>query len=225
MRTGYLWLRIAGIPIFDADGTFKGYRWSGHDITVEKKALEHLSKTNAALATQNAELQSLRRQLELAAYEYPLTGLPNRRAFEAGLAELLSETAPQLAFMIVDLDRFKHVNDTLGHPAGDMVLVTAAGRIADLCDIGAKVFRIGGDEFAVLYTGSLDPHIVARFGNAIVRVVSTPIILHEQDIDIAASAGFALTKGVPTCAQRLFVQADAALYKAKRSGRKRVVAA
>ena len=222
ISSGFLWLRVSGNPIFDDDGTFRGYRGTGHDITAEKETLDRLSQSNAALSARNDELQRLRRQLELAAFEDPLTGLPNRRAFDGSLADVLTKSDPHLTLMIIDLDRFKQVNDTLGHPAGDMVLVTAAGRIADLCDSDSKVFRIGGDEFAVLRIGCIDPTQAVQLGNAIVRDVSVPIRLKDQDVDIGASVGFALSKGIPTSAQRLFAQADAALYNAKRNGRNRV---
>lgn len=221
-RDGYLWLRVSGEPVIDADGIFRGYRGAGHDITTEKETQERLSRSNSALMVKNAELQALRRQLELAAYEDPLTGLPNRRAFDGALSELLSDTTPHLALIIIDLDRFKCVNDTHGHPAGDMVLVTAASRIAELCDDSSKVFRIGGDEFAVLQTCSADRNAATQFGKAIVRDICAPIQLRDVKVDIGASVGFALSKGLPTSAQRLFAQADSALYAAKRGGRNRV---
>ena len=222
MCDGYMWLRVSGDPIFDADGVFQGYRGAGHDITAERESRDRLSRINQALTAKNQELEHLRRKLELAAFEDPLTGLPNRRAFDGSLANVLSQTPDNLALMIIDLDRFKLVNDTLGHPAGDMVLVTAASRIAELCDHSTKVFRIGGDEFAVVHSACFEPSVAATLGDAIVRKVSSPIMFDGQDVDIGASVGFALCKGVPTSAQRLFAQADSALYAAKRAGRNRV---
>jgi PAS domain S-box-containing protein len=133
-----MWLRIAGEPQFDQAGAFTGYRGTGHDVTREKVAMMQLEQSNAALAIRNRELDEARQALEQAAYHDTLTGLPNRRAFERALEHCLGTADGQVALLHLDLDRFKWVNDTLGHQSGDAVLVTAAQRISAAVGDGGR---------------------------------------------------------------------------------------
>lgn len=216
---GYLWLRVSGDPVFEADGTFRGYRGTGHDITAEKDALTRIVAANKALATRNQELNALRRELELAAFEDPLTGLRNRRAFDAAIADALSPPRARVALLHIDLDRFKWVNDTLGHPAGDMVLVTAAARISAQCSDAGEVFRVGGDEFSLIVQSCADPAAAVQMGQSIVDAIAQPITFGREVFTIGASVGVALSDSVPTSPHRLIARSDAALYAAKAEGR------
>lgn len=216
---GFLWLRVSGNPVFDDEGTFLGYRGSGHDITKEKDQMARLEAANRALTLRNKELNDLRRELELAAFEDPLTGLKNRRAFDAAIAEALKPTAPKLALLLIDLDRFKQVNDRFGHPAGDMVLMTAAGRLSDVCIEEAGIYRMGGDEFAILVHGAPDMSDLAGLADDLVTIVSGPMNFEGQELSIGISVGLAVAHGVPTSPHRLIAAADQALYSAKKDGR------
>jgi diguanylate cyclase (GGDEF)-like protein/PAS domain S-box-containing protein len=217
LGNGHLWLRVAGYPVFGPDGTFLGYRGTGHDITAEKTSMARLAAMNDVLAARNRELDTLRRELELAAFEDPLTGLRNRRAFDAAIAEALAPSGAQVALLHVDLDRFKLVNDTLGHPAGDMVLVTAAARI-NACGYSSQVFRLGGDEFSVIVSNA-DVTQAVRLGQNIVNSIAQPIRFGTEEILIGASVGVAFSGGLPTSPHRLIARADTALYAAKGEGR------
>lgn len=216
---GHFWLRVSGDPIIAPDGTFQGYRGAGHDITDEKDALERLAAMNDALSARNRELDDLRRELELAAFEDPLTGLRNRRAFDAAIADSLAPNGARVALLHIDLDRFKQVNDTLGHPAGDMVLVTTAARINALCGHDSEVFRVGGDEFSLIVTGRVDSSQAVRLGQAIVDAVARPFSFGPDQLSVGVSVGVAMSDAVPTSPHRLIARADAALYAAKTEGR------
>lgn len=216
---GYIWLRVSGEPVFDDNGVFAGYRGTSHEVTLEKEAMERLAAANATLALRNQELDELRRELELAAYEDPLTGLRNRRAFDEAIAQALTSRRPSIALLHVDLDLFKQVNDTFGHPAGDMVLITAAARITELCGVKNEVFRVGGDEFTLIVNRCTNGERSLRLGKAIVDSISRPIAFGSAEIQIGASIGIALSGAVPTSPHRLVARADAALYAAKREGR------
>ncbi|MCF2872983.1 sensor domain-containing diguanylate cyclase [Octadecabacter sp. G9-8] len=219
MAEGHLWLRVSGNPVFGPDGAFLGYRGTGHDVTEEKESIARLAAMNGALAARNHELDALRRELELAAFEDPLTGLRNRRAFDSAIAEALSVREPCVALLHIDLDRFKQVNDTFGHPAGDMVLVTAAARINALCGFSNEVFRIGGDEFTLLATECCDGRQAIQHGQDIVDAIAEPIMFGDDPLSIGASVGVALSGAVPTSPHRLIARADVALYTAKKEGR------
>jgi len=219
MAEGHLWLRVSGNPVFGPDGEFLGYRGTGHDVTAEKESIGRLAAMNEALAARNRELDALRRELELAAFEDPLTGMRNRRAFDAAIADALSVREPCVALLHIDLDRFKQVNDTFGHPAGDMVLMTAAARINALCGFNSEVFRIGGDEFTLLATACSDGNQAVKQGQDIVDAIAKPILFGEDTLTIGASVGVALSGAVPTSPHRLIARADAALYAAKKEGR------
>ena len=216
---GYLWLRVSGDPVFDDEGTFMGYRGTGHDVTAEKEALANLAASNAALIARNRELDKLRRELELAAFEDPLTSLRNRRAFDQDLSDVLAASRANIALLHIDLDKFKAVNDSLGHPAGDMVLVTVAARITEQCGAGSEVYRIGGDEFALIAQDWQDVGGAAQLGQRIVDVISEPIQFMDHKINVGASVGVALSGPIPISPHRLIARSDAALYAAKNDGR------
>lgn len=153
----------------------------------------------------------------------PLTGLDNRRAFTARLAQAMEQAIDHgstLALLVIDLDGFKTVNDTLGHGAGDILLTRAAGRIAAVIGDDGRLARLGGDEFAVL----LPAGAAARAGEvaaAIVERLSFPFLVNSQVIDIGASIGVATAPDHGTTPATLVRNADLAMYAAKDSGRSR----
>lgn len=217
-----MWLRVAGEPKFDEMGQFTGYRGTGHDITREKVAMMQLEQSNAALAIRNRELDEARQALEQAAYHDTLTGLPNRRAFERALEHCLGTADGQVALLHLDLDRFKWVNDTLGHQSGDAVLVTAAQRISAAVGDGGQTYRVGGDEFMVLLTQGISANLAHQTGTAIVTALTRPIDLAQRQVTIGISIGIATGSAGQDTAATVIAHADVALYEAKRNGRNQV---
>lgn len=125
----------------------------------------------------------------------------------------------RVGLLHVDVDHFKQVNDTFGHPAGDMVLVTLASRINALCGSGCEAFRIGGDEFTLIVDDCAGLEHGVALGATIIEALAGPIGYGGRDIRIGASIGVAISAGVPTSPHRLIAEADRALYEAKAAGR------
>ena len=167
------------------------------------------------------ELEEAKRQLEFDALHDPLTQLGNRRALDKAATELFS-TLPdngKYVAMHIDLDHFKAVNDALGHAAGDDVLKTVSDILrATIGDMGS-VFRVGGDEFTVLFATAPPSQRLNACCEEIIRKISAPMTFDRQVCTIGASIGYAISIGPPTNASDPFVNADAALYAAKRAGR------
>lgn len=146
----------------------------------------------------------------------PITGLANRTRFQSALADLEGSSAG-VALLLVDLDGFKQVNDTLGHVAGDECLRISAQRLAETCAEAELVARVGGDEFAVLLAIPSQVDAAQTFAAGIVRALRQPIALPGGVLSIGASVGVALLDGGTT--ENLFLRADGALYEAKAGGR------
>lgn len=214
-----LWIRVSGIPIFDADGTFAGYRGTGHDITEEKVGMARLEASNAALQMRNKQLDEARCALERSAFEDSLTNLWNRRAFERDLHNHLVKEDRYVGLLHIDLDRFKWVNDTLGHPAGDVVLQTAANRIRKATGSLGMVYRVGGDEFMVLLCENVNQDMARMLGHRVTHAMANPVPIGERCVTIGASIGIAFSQSHVTSPYRLITNADAALYEAKNRGR------
>ncbi|NEV62092.1 diguanylate cyclase [Thiorhodococcus minor] len=154
----------------------------------------------------------------------PLTGLLNRRGFEAKLEQALSlKDRPldgRLALIMVDLDLFKEVNDTHGHDAGDAVLRCVGGRLSTLVRRSDLVGRMGGDEFVVLVTAVDRPESLVSLARKIIRAVSQHCeIGGGRSVRVGASLGIALSQGGPDCRTQLLREADEAMYRAKRMSR------
>lgn len=214
-----MWLRIAGQPQFDKSGTFTGYRGTGHDITIETEAMRKQAESIATLAERNAELDEARRALERNAYEDALTGLLNRRAFERDLAAALRTARMRTWLLHIDLDRFKWVNDTLGHQAGDAVLMAAAKRITTAVNDLGKVYRVGGDEFMVVLTDDTTADQATMIGDSIIEAMTTPVEHEQRRATVGASIGIAFGTAGHMTPAKLVANADVALYEAKRNGR------
>lgn len=160
---------------------------------------------------------------ELARHD-SMTGLVNRRHFVAELArrtEAAQASQTCLAAMLIDLDRFKPVNDLHGHAAGDEILVQVSERILQVTREEDTVARIGGDEFAVLASwDAKNPAPVARIANRIRAILARPFVLRGLEVEISASIGVATLSD--SSAKDLMRNADQAMYRAKRSGRNKV---
>ena len=165
-----------------------------------------------------AEVGRLRDELRVeqhAAAHDPLTGLPNRRAFYRSAPALLADgrRRPLLA-VLVDLNDFKRVNDTLGHAVGDQVLVTVARRFSELV-CGGLVARLGGDEFvALLECPAADSQELYEAGRMLTRALAAPVVLPGAGVSVTASVGLVSTDG-PADLDELLDRADAAMYRAK----------
>jgi len=167
----------------------------------------------------------LRRQVaenEHLALHDSLTGLPNRVHFQEALARVLAgpEADAGVAVLVMDLDLFKEINDTLGHDQGDHVLVEVARRLEGGFRLSDTVARLGGDEFAVCLTGVPDPEAVRRIGVEIQQRVGQPIAVGELTVAVEASVGAALVPQHGADPDSLLKRADVAMYAAKaaRSG-------
>ena len=156
------------------------------------------------------------------AYHDPLTNLPNRALLLDRLSLAVAQAQrnfSRLAVMFIDIDRFKEINDSLGHLAGDMLLRTVATRLRSILREADTVARMGGDEFVILLStisGHGDPRLVAE---KLMRVVSAPIELDGHRVDVTASVGISLLPQHGRQPDELLKHADSALYRAKASGR------
>lgn len=169
-----------------------------------------------------AERKRAEAQIARLAHYDPLTELPNRVLFQRHLSEALARRArkgDQLAVHFIDLDRFKTVNDTLGHPLGDELLRVAAERLRGCVREGDTVARLGGDEFAVVQAGLSDMTGATRLAERIVEAMSAPFDLQGHQVVIGASVGVAAAPSDGEDADELLKKADMALYRAKADGR------
>lgn len=157
----------------------------------------------------------------LAEYD-PLTDLPNRALFQARLAEALgtaSEATERLAVLFLDLDRFKVINDALGHAAGDQLLRRVAERLKAAAPEGHLLARLGGDEFAVLAVGIVGHQGAAPAARRIRAALSPPFRLEGRELHVSASVGISVFPEDGSDAPTLMRNADAALFQAKDQGR------
>ena len=195
------YIRISGEPIFDADGVFQGYRGVGTD------------ETRVTLAAQRVQ--------QLACYD-SLTGLPNRNMFIAELERALARArrgGGAFGLCFIDLDRFKTINDSLGHAAGDELLKTMATRLRGLLRESDLVARLGGDEFVVLLEGHADVASLSSVARKMLAAVSEPLALEGRSLWITGSCGVALFPADGDDANTLLKNADAAMYQAKAEGK------
>jgi diguanylate cyclase (GGDEF)-like protein/PAS domain S-box-containing protein len=194
-------LRTKKIAIADADGRAEYLLGVSEDIADRKRAEAQIAR--------------------LAHYD-PLTELPNRVLFQKHLGEALTRRArsgDQLAVHFIDLDRFKTVNDTLGHPIGDALLRVAAERLRGCVREGDTVARLGGDEFAVVQTGLTDMSGATRLAERVVEAMAAPFDIQGHQVMIGASVGVSAAPSDGDDADELLKKADMALYRAKADGR------
>lgn len=176
----------------------------------------------AVIEDRTAELQASQGELKKLAYFDALTGLANRRMFTQNMERLLTPTGKQasaFALILVDLDKFKTINDTLGHDAGDALLIQAAGRLVSSVRDGDSVARLGGDEFAILVSGQIDANSLDVLCGRVIDAVGCPMVFAGRSLDTSASLGVALFPDNGQTQDELYKAADIALYAAKRGGR------
>nr|WP_283937547.1 GGDEF and EAL domain-containing protein [Sphingomonas hankyongi] len=198
---GPRWISMAGDPIIDTAGRFEGFRGVGSDITEIRQTQERL--THLA----NVDV---------------LSGLPNRGRVRQLLGEALrgatSGNVP-CAIMFLDLDGFKPVNDTFGHPKGDAVLRAVAKRLVDEVGADGHVGRMGGDEFAIVITDAQSRKQVELLADRIINSIKEPYQIDQTEIRIGVSIGCAFGPIDGATVDDLILKADLALYQAKDAGR------
>ena len=191
------WWRLNGRPLLDAKGEFRGYRGSAVDISAQ-----YAYETQVARQSQVDEL----------------TGLANRRKLGERLSAMLAAFRVSqrcCALMMIDLDRFKQVNDTMGHPAGDELLKQVAQRLSSIVKDAGEVGRLGGDEFQVLLPDMDDRGTLGELANRIVQSLSQPYQINGRRAIIGTSVGIAVAPYDGLEADELTSAADMALYRAK----------
>jgi diguanylate cyclase (GGDEF)-like protein len=198
---GPRWISIAGDPIVDTAGRFEGFRGVGSDITEIRHTQERL--THLA----NVDV---------------LSGLPNRGRVRQLLGDSLRAATTgnvPCAIMFLDLDGFKPVNDTFGHPKGDAVLRAVAKRLVDEVGADGHVGRMGGDEFAIVITDGQSRKLIEQLANRIIAAIKEPYIIDQTEIRIGVSIGCAFGPIDGATVDDLILKADLALYQAKDAGR------
>ncbi|MBI3529956.1 MAG: EAL domain-containing protein [Betaproteobacteria bacterium] len=171
------------------------------DITDRKRAEEHI---------------------EYLAYHDELTGIPNRAHFQRAFEHTIAASRRQglnCALMVVDLDRFKNINDIIGHEAGDQLLKQVAARLHTCLRDGDVLARLGGDEFVILMQDASSIDAVSAVANKILEATSRPLVIDEQEFLITASIGISTSPHDGTDLQTLLRNSDVAMYRAKESGK------
>ncbi len=194
------WWELSASPTYDASNSFMGFRGVGSDVTEQRASADRI----AHLARFDA-----------------LTGLPNRLHINETLAGALEQAATwrrRCAFIMIDLDRFKAVNDTLGHPIGDRLLAQVAARLKQICNDNVIAGRLGGDEFGVILREIEDVEMIERIGKRIVDVVSRPYEIDQHTLYVGASLGYAIGPRDGATVEALTRNADLALYRSKDRG-------
>ncbi|MCF3640171.1 EAL domain-containing protein [Rhizobium sp. TRM95111] len=193
------------------------------DVTDDVAMNERLRAAKAVADAKNVELEQAKTRIEHNALHDPLTGLANRRKLDdmlSHVAERSREDDVRLAILHIDLDRFKQINDTLGHAAGDALLVHASEILRTCVGRDDLVARIGGDEFVVL-TETSDKEAVADLSGRINALMRQPLEYNGQTCRFGVSIGIATARGRNLDTRQLLVNADIALYRAKALGRNR----
>jgi len=160
----------------------------------------------------------LSNEIREAAYRDVVTGTQNRRAFSEDLSAILDSNAPQTAgtaVAIFDLDHFKDINDSLGHHCGDQLLADFCDRLREIMQPGMRLYRIGGDEFAMIMPGCENHSQAREFVDAAIKLVRRPYTIDGHRIGIGCSAGIVHAPTDGKTAQELLSNADLALYEAK----------
>jgi len=232
--------RTRGRRIDNCDGEDQEWIWSMEDVTAERDAEERaraaLGALEKAVAERTTELKNANEKLEMEVVERKvaeqraqhladhdaLTGLPNRRLLEDRLTQALAlsyRNRKQTAVMFVDLDRFKTINDSLGHSVGDVLLKEVARRLVKQLRVVDTICRTGGDEFVVVLPEIKRSADAAAVGQKIIENLSQPVKIEERELTVTPSIGIAVFPEDGRDAETLIRNADAAMYAAKEMGR------
>src|SRR6185503_14550508 len=192
---------LSGNPIFDERSLFFGFRGIGTDLTEQRRSEQEISR--------------------LARFD-SLTALPNRAMMRQTLDEALRNSTHRrkgCGLFLIDLDRFKNVNDTLGHPIGDALLRQVAERLTSVMGNHGQVGRLGGDEFQAVLPGGADVGLLESLARTLIEQVSRPYTIEGNKVTIGASVGISIGDPGRASADALVRDADLALYAAKAAGR------
>jgi diguanylate cyclase (GGDEF)-like protein/PAS domain S-box-containing protein len=194
-----------------------GVMW---DVTADIEKSEAFKMAKQLAENRTVDLEVARTHLEHASLHDALTGLPNRRHLDTALSKFQSGSkhGHSLSLLHVDLDRFKQINDTIGHAAGDAVLVQIASMLRNQFRGSDLVARIGGDEFVVLLSPSPDRRVLQQMVDRVIALARQPVMWQGHVCRCGVSIGIAESGG-DIEPKQLFVNADIALYRAKNSGR------
>jgi len=195
------WVSISGEPVFTAAGEFNGFRGVGSNIT-EKRRTE-------------AQIR------ELAEYDF-LTGLPNRMLLSARFDFALRQAKRQhegIALMFIDLDRFKNINDSLGHHIGDQILAETARRLLEATRATDTVSRHGGDEFVLMLPGATDAHNLSQMADGLLKTIGAPHRIAGHELTVTPSIGLTIWPHDGEDLNSLVKNADLAMYHSKSEGR------
>ncbi|VFU09938.1 putative bifunctional diguanylate cyclase/phosphodiesterase [Methylocella tundrae] len=211
-------------PVAQRIGRYMRSDRSQLDVIVHSRAIIFRDR-HAHLITIIDVTEKQRAEVRLAhmAHHDALTDLPNRALFRQRLDEELARLDPeqgQLALFYLDLDQFKAINDTLGHPVGDALLRAVADRLRVCLRATDIVARFGGDEFGILRTGLAGPDEASSFASYVVDAVSRPFVIEGHSLEIGTSIGIAMAPGDGLSSDLLLKNADMALYRAKDGGRR-----
>jgi diguanylate cyclase (GGDEF)-like protein/PAS domain S-box-containing protein len=195
------WWSVSGRPVTDQYGQFRGFIGSGSDLTEQRRSEAEVSR--------------------LARFD-PLTGLANRSETGKLLRHALGGTvgaSRPVGLMLIDLDRFKSVNDTMGHPVGDELLKLVSERLLTAAGKVGQVGRLGGDEFKIVFPGLSDRRQLAAIAEGVISSVSRGYTINGTNVSIGASLGIAIAPEHGATPEDLVRNADLALYAAKEGGR------
>lgn len=199
------WFCVNGQPVFDDAGVLVGYRGTGSDIT-ERKLTEQ--------------------RVHHVAQHDVLTGLPNRSLLQDRLGQAISyatRSGRPVWVMLIDLDRFKFVNDSMGHKAGDVLLVTVAARLRSALRDSDTVARLSGDEFVAIMGEHADDPLTPAIVQRVMDAVAQPVMLGNKEFFVTCSIGVAVYPSEGTSSDNLLEHADIAMYRAKKLGRNNFV--
>jgi diguanylate cyclase (GGDEF)-like protein len=194
------WWELSGTPKLDENGIFDGFRGVGSDVTEQRESSDKIAY--------------------LARYD-TLTGLPNRMMLNEALGEALAyadQWRTRCAFLMIDLDRFKAVNDTLGHLVGDQLLARVSERLKEQMTENELCGRLGGDEFAVVIRDASDLSRVESVAERIIERLSHPYEVDHHTLYVGASVGSAVGPRDGSTVETLMRNADLALYRSKDEG-------
>lgn len=203
-------------PISDSDGNI---RWL---LTTKSPLLFHDSKYLVGVITDITTRKKSEDVVRSLAFEDPLTGLPNRRYLKDRLQSVNDARSARecgAALMVIDLDNFKDINDTLGHSVGDTVLAVVGKRLRRCVRDYDVVARLGGDEFAILILSWMEPEDIERLADRVMEGFREPIAIADLVVRTSASIGVAVASGGDADPDDLLSQADLALYASKDAGR------
>ena len=188
----------------------------------DKLVRDHVLRLEEVITVRTRGLEAANQQLRHLATHDAMTGLPNRVLLDDRLAQAIAHADRDLrafALLICDLDRFKLINDSLGHRSGDELLQEVARRLSTVVRSADTVARFGGDEFVLIGTSIVDAEDAAGFAARVMEVLQVPVRIADIDIHTSASIGIAMYPEDGITTQALLAHADAAMYSAKQRGR------